>query len=139
MPNHVTLIGLTGPSFDDEGEPRDFSSLKDANLCTLVRPMPEEVKGEVPGPNPPWRVWALENWGTKWGTYDTQIHELSGDGGPLLIETLCAWSPPHEECMRDISKFLAEEFGLRSIAWTCYDPRDCTAHMMRSWVDLAAL
>jgi len=37
--------------------------------------------------------WCIENWGTKWNAYDTQLRRLSDD--KVLISFNTAWSPPN--------------------------------------------
>lgn len=71
-----------------------------------------------------WYEWQRANWGTKWGTYDLRVHELGGDGSPILIECCTAWGPPTPECMRAITTFLEENYYLKSIKWFGHDPCD---------------
>lgn len=55
-----------------------------------ILPMPEELKGtESPKDKPNWYDWAVENWGTKWNSFDGNISDdYSGVG------FVTAWSPP---------------------------------------------
>jgi hypothetical protein len=97
MPNHFLTIGLCSRQDD-----MDLSPLKDANLCELVDP----------------------TWGLQWGTYDTKIHELGGDGSPILIEFQSAWGPPNPELMRKITDYLCKTYNLKEIAWIGHNPYD---------------
>jgi hypothetical protein len=71
-----------------------------------------------------WYDWQPANWGTKWGTYDLKLHELGGDGSPLLIEFQTAWRPPNAEMMRRIDDYLCDKYCLQNIKWIGYDPYD---------------
>lgn len=73
-----------------------------------------------------WYDWQLARWGTKWGTYDTKVHELGGDGSPVLIEFQSAWSPPSPEMMRRIDDYICETYCLKNIRWIGHDPYDDT-------------
>jgi len=66
-----------------------------------VVPMPPEiidsVNGRDPGLNPDWYDWSVNNWGTKWNTYNTDtgfwnVLEASERILSFWFET--AWSPP---------------------------------------------
>jgi hypothetical protein len=53
-----------------------------------ILPMPPELKGtEAPADKPNWYDWCVENWGTKWNSYDGNVTE---DG----ISFNTAWAPP---------------------------------------------
>jgi len=69
-----------------------------------------------------WFDWQTENWGTKWGTYDLKVHELGGDGAPILIEFESAWGPPNAEMMRKIDTYLCEKYCLKNIKWSGHNP-----------------
>jgi hypothetical protein len=71
-----------------------------------------------------WYEWQQNNWGTKWGTYNTTVHSLGGDGSPILIEFQSAWGPPKPEIMRKIDDFLCETYFLKNIRWIGHDPFD---------------
>ena len=71
-----------------------------------------------------WYDWQNENWGTKWGTYDTKVYELGGDGSPVLIEFQTAWGPPSPEMMGRINAYLRETYRLKNIRWIGHDPFD---------------
>jgi len=71
-----------------------------------------------------WYDWQIQEWGTKWGTYDTKVTEISGDGAPVLIEFQSAWGPPHPEMMRKIDTYLCDKYALKNIKWIGHDPYD---------------
>jgi hypothetical protein len=128
MPNHYTVIGLgCGHWSDETGDPvfdvKAFNERDGWNLCDQVRPMPEEVKGDVPGLDPPWYVWANANWGTKWGTYGEKAQELDGDGMPILVTFKSAWGPPNDECLGLIQRWFAER-GVSDMTFMGHDPYD---------------
>jgi hypothetical protein len=103
MPNHCTNnIVITGSNFNlkifwdalkkfkgyeenEEGEISIFSSFL---------PMPEELQNATsPGDSPNWYDWAIENWGSKWGDYDT---DLDFDGDRITGCYTSAWGPCNE-------------------------------------------
>lgn len=71
-----------------------------------------------------WYDWQSKEWGTKWGTYQLKVHEMGGDGSPLLIEFQTAWGPPTPEMMRKIDTYLCETYCLKNIKWIGHDPYD---------------
>jgi len=77
-----------------------------------------------------WFDWQSKNWGTKWGTYGTKVHELDGDGSTLLIEFQTAWGPPTPEMMRKIDTYLCETYCLKNIKWMGHDPYDNDTHLI---------
>lgn len=181
MPNHFTTVGLCGRDYsrmeqrllpNGEVDEVSFASLLDANLCDIIKPLPEELQCIVAS-NPPcryvhketgainqdcngvygedanqwkkvdlteeeasvllkkynavtWYEWQREQWGTKWGTYGTKVHELGGDVSPVLIEFQSAWGPPSAKMMRMIDDYLCKEYCLKNITWIGYDPCDGT-------------
>jgi hypothetical protein len=68
---------------------REYSDLPDAYLdFEKILPMPEELKNtESPSDKPNWYDWAVENWGTKWNSYDGNVTEKG-------IGFCTAWAPP---------------------------------------------
>lgn len=60
------------------------------SLTLAFHPMPTEVRGEVPGANPPWLVWATANWGVKWPDSQTKIVETSDDRA--VVECRFPWT-----------------------------------------------
>lgn len=87
MPNHVTTV-ITGPQkalaslLDDAGRV-DFEY--------LVPPPANLEKGGCSGQHEPgvvcWYSWNVENWGTKWNAYSSEVSE-----GRLRFDT--AWAHP---------------------------------------------
>lgn len=75
-----------------------------------------------------WYDWNVENWGTKWGTYDTEVHQLGGDGAPLMISFQSAWGPPSPKAMRLITDYLCDTFCLKDFKWLGHDPYDNSTH-----------
>lgn len=71
-----------------------------------------------------WYEWCPENWGTKWGTYEQKVHELGGDGRPVLIEFQSAWSQPSPKVMQLITKHIEETYALRNGKWLTHNPDD---------------
>ena len=71
-----------------------------------------------------WYEWQLQNWGTKWGTYGLKVHELGGDGMPVMIESQTAWGPPTPEMMRGITDYLRDHWCIKGIRWMGHDPYD---------------
>jgi hypothetical protein len=123
MPNHFTTIGLCSRDYDrlealgkEDFCEIDFSELADKNLCEIVTSEPNDCDL--------WYEWAIDNWGTKWGTYATIVRELGGDGSPILIEFQSAWGPPNGETMRKITEYLCETYCLSKIKWIGHDPYD---------------
>lgn len=153
MPNHFTVIGLCGRVQEPEQESpdrHDFQKTADfleegghapdhvireiralaeiANLDENLRPLVKANLCELASPSPEdqgdWYQWRMANWGTKWGTYDTKVSQLSGDGWPVLIEFQCAWGPPHAEAMRKIEDYLREKHFMESFRWIGFNPYD---------------
>jgi hypothetical protein len=52
------------------------------------------------------------------------VHELGGDGAPVLIKFQSAWGPPSPDMMRRITDHLAEVYCLTNITWIGHDPFD---------------
>lgn len=63
-------------------------------LSHAFAPMPIGVRNAPAGNdpiNPPWYQWAMNHWGTKWGTYE-ESHRIGDDR--IIITFDSAWSPP---------------------------------------------
>jgi len=71
-----------------------------------------------------WYEWQRQNWGTKWGTYGLKVHELGGDGMPVMIECQTAWGPPTPDMMRRITDYLRDQWCIKGIRWMGHDPYD---------------
>jgi len=100
MPNHVQhVMELTGPSEQIVALLNHIKGEKDIDLFDFnnVIPMPDVLKDSTADGNTnaelvsitgysDWYDWCCDNWGTKWGAYDT----ILTDDGKLLFQT--AWS-----------------------------------------------
>lgn len=66
-----------------------FSDLPETFLdFEKIIPMPPELKKtKAPKDKPNWYDWAVENWGTKWNSYEGNVTEEG-------ISFTTAWSPP---------------------------------------------
>lgn len=97
MPNHITTI-VTGPQqalaslLDDAGKV-DFSFLVpppvniETGGCSHGFTFGERVE-EQPDGTICWYAWNVNNWGTKWNAYDSEVTE-----GRVQFDT--AWSHPY--------------------------------------------
>ena len=95
MPNHCYNY-LEAPDGDlsliadyFSTEKREYSDLPDVFLdFQKIVPMPKELEGTTsPSDGPNWYDWSVENWGTKWNSYDGNVTD---DG----ISFNTAWAPP---------------------------------------------
>lgn len=116
MPNHVTNnLTVSGPENDllRFHQSIDFDRTKDTSgIIRAFLPFPEELKGkeitnangEVIGTSftDEGYAWCLDNWGTKWGDYDTcmtyEPYERVDSGGEWVVgyEFQSAWCPANE-------------------------------------------
>ena len=91
MPNHVTSV------FTVSGTPEDLIKFKSRFFVdkddkkhfdfNTVIPMPEAMKeGEL------WYRWSIDNWGTKWNSYDSEIKTDAPEKLVFKFET--AWNYP---------------------------------------------
>jgi hypothetical protein len=154
MPNHYTTVAICSPGYDFDCE--DFNAKHaDSNLCDIVKPKPErtqeihsgfvtlpdgttarnwteqEVDGEVihtPTDELSSIDWAIEHWGTKWGTYDVQAFPLGGDGAPVAIKFQSAWSPP--SCLDEIAEWLKRVGKFNRVVFIGFDPYDHSTTML---------
>lgn len=88
----------------------------------------QQLRGKYDADN--WLDWCCNNWGTKWGTYDTHAEMIHTDGSPVIIRCECAWGPPNPECMREINRYLERHHGLTEIKWIGHDPSDGSTHVI---------
>ena len=101
MPNHI----YTSIAFHDKLTEKQEQIMKQivdltGGLCEYYKPMPEEIRNtKAPSDKINWYDWALDNWNTKWGTYE---NEYSGE----LFTFMSAWSLPSPE----IFEMLAKDF-----------------------------
>lgn len=125
MPNHYLTIGLCSIDNNaDEFEPEMLEELNGKDLCKLVAPMPESLKED-------WYTWCNENWGTKWGTYGTEVKVMGGDGSPILISFVSAWCPPNAATMLKIEQYLKTNYHIGNIIWTGHDPYDGRVEVLK--------
>lgn len=130
MPNHTsTNLTITGPDKDVKAfvEAVDKSKENEEKQFDFngVVPMPEELTNTTSPSNADektmdaliakygahdWYTWALNNWGTKWGAYDTTGWDL-GDGY-ATISYHTAWSPATEFFVSASKKFPTLKFDL---------------------------
>jgi len=146
MPNHYTVTAIcVGCDYERMGEEYHFDveefieRHEETNFCQLVMPMPEPIE-QVPsvsysdgtteksrrGEQQDWYEWANENWGTKWGTYNTKAFALGGDCFPFVISFECAWGPP--KILGKIDAWLRKTYGFTGIKWTGCDPYNDGIH-----------
>lgn len=121
MPNHYTTIAICSPGYDFDCEAFNSEQNNNSCLCSAVKPMPEELKGTTATSNEQnWYNWALENWGTKWGTYRSKAFALDGDGSPVIIKFQSAWSPP--KILKEIGEYLKEKYGFDNVVFVGFEP-----------------
>ena len=107
MPNHCqNRIDIHCDTVEQAKEIKDF--LHSEETCfdlTKILPEPDYDKVEVlptfpdiRGNNEPvkkdhaWWDWRVQNWGTKWNSYDCEVIEMDDDQVEYTFNT--AWSPP---------------------------------------------
>lgn len=134
MPNHVTTnLTITGPITDVRAfvAAVDKSKEKDGNEFDFngIVPMPEELKNTTSPSNADektmdvliakygahdWYTWAIKNWGTKWGAYNSMGWDVgeTGDLGHATITYDTAWSPATEFFTSASKKFPTLNFEL---------------------------
>lgn len=98
MPNHCeNTLQITGPDVDI----RRFIHItkcdeKEPYVIAQHMPIPDEFKGDG------WYTWCVNNWGTKWGDYETQLFKEQVDEAIFHYQT--AWGPFSDEFLQKISK-----------------------------------
>ena len=100
--------------FGDDRDQWEQVNLTDAEVAEL-----EDKHGAAD-----WYDWQSKFWGTKWGTYSLKVHQLGGNGEPVLIEFQTAWGPPTPEMMRMIDNYLCDTYCFKNIKWIGHDPYD---------------
>lgn len=140
MPNHYTTIAICSPGYDFDC--KEFNEQhKKTCLCSVVMPMPERVE-DVPatiypdgtsererrGESTDWYEWAIEHWGTKWGTYDMKAFPLDGDASPIAIKFQSAWSPP--KILPQIAEWLKRVGKFEKVAFVGFDPYDDSTRLL---------
>lgn len=142
MPNHYTTIAICSPGHDFNCDNFNAQHAK-TNLCAVVKPMPEPVE-QVPatlypdgtterhrrGETTDWYEWAIENWGTKWGTYGVKAFPLDGDGAPVAIKFQSAWNAP-SKVLPEIGEWLKRVGKFESVAFVGFDPYDDSTKMLQ--------
>lgn len=117
--NHLTITGPEADvkAFVDAVEGKE-------SICDALLPMPEELRGTTVGSHPDpddvrdalrakygaadWYEWAMNNWGTKWGDYDTEA--LIQEDGHLLYLYTTAWGPMDRAIVNLSAKFPTLDF-----------------------------
>lgn len=103
MPNHcINQITITGPKKDLEAFYNGLKKFKgydedlegEVSIFATYVPMPKELQETTsPGDTPNWYGWCMENWGSKWGDYDT---ELTLNENEITGWYSSAWGPCNE-------------------------------------------
>lgn len=97
MPNHCeNTLQITGPDVDI----RRFIHItkcdeKEPYVIAQHMPIPNEFKGDG------WYTWCVNNWGTKWGDYETQLFREVDEA---IFHYQTAWGPFSDEFLQKISK-----------------------------------
>ena len=120
MPNHVYNTLSIGNEITEERQEILNAIEKSGGICRYYKPMPSELEGTTSPQrvgdtenctitesksaelkhkyrHDNWYDWCHENWGTKWGCYDFEIH----DG---IITYTTAWSPIDELILKKMSQ-----------------------------------
>ena len=114
MPNHCSNeIVITGEQselqkfWDGLKKFSGYNESEDGVLSLFMSylPMPVELQGTMsPQDTPNWYDWALENWGSKWGDYDTALDLLDDQITGCYTS---AWGPCNEGIVK-LSKLFPE-------------------------------
>jgi hypothetical protein len=94
--NQITITGPQEVLVDFYHRLKKLEGHTEGELYILKSyvPMPEELHGtKFPGNAPNWYDWAMCNWGSKWGDYDTS---LDFDGDRITGWYSSAWGPCNE-------------------------------------------
>ena len=120
MPNHVYNTLSIGNEITEERQEILNAIEKSGGICRYYKPMPSELEGTTSPQrvgdtenctitesksaelkhkyrHDNWYDWCHENWGTKWGCYDFEIH----DG---IITYTTAWCPVDELILKKMSQ-----------------------------------
>lgn len=156
MPNHYTTVALCTPgydfncqSFNDQDydlcavvmpRPEELQGIQsgfttiNGELVTAWREADEEaikvdsnaLKAKYGHDN--WYDWSIDNWGTKWGTYNAEAFDFGGDGDVIAIKFQSAWCAP--KILFEIAQWLNEQFGFEDIAFFGNEPYDGSKSML---------
>ena len=114
--NHLVVKGRSGPLAQFKALARNDSEVppEDFDISKFIS-MPEELRA-IRSPNndpqsaanmvskygyPDWYEWANAVWGTKWGTYQSNLYHDEQDQLGYAYQT--AWSPLNEDCIGKLS------------------------------------
>lgn len=97
MPNHIQNQ-ITAPREVIDALTRQGDDGKTITDFAMVIPVPANIEtGNCTRQHPEgvicWLDWNVENWGTKWNAYQTEIEQLDDGTAQLRFQT--AWSHPH--------------------------------------------
>ena len=117
MPNHcANKLTVKGPAEQVAAFRERAKEGKEVFDLNGFIPMPDEFRGCDPPSRDPkvvaeltekygaadGHVWTELNWGTKWGAYETEVHE-EGDGYVSYL-FYTAWGPFHQDVLAKISE-----------------------------------
>lgn len=85
----------------------DFNKFVPQPSDDELEKMYDNTKGSMPG----WYKWRVDNWETKWNSYDPRVEEVWNDTYCVRFNT--AWSPPIPVVLAMSEKFPRLEFDLR--------------------------
>ena len=117
MPNHCeNTLNITGTP-EDLRAFREFARSPENGHLDINKfvPMPQEFRDtDSSNPNsqssqilmekygaPNWHAWACNNWGTKWGAYETSMDEVTHE--EVSYQFFTAWAPFSEDCMTQVA------------------------------------
>ena len=117
MPNNcANQLTVKGPADQVVAFKERATGNKEALDLNKFVPMPNEFRGtEAPSRDPKvvaeliekygasdWRTWAMINWGTKWGSYESEVHD-EGDGYVSYL-FYTAWGPFDQSVLQKMSE-----------------------------------
>ena len=129
MPNHFTNIILMS-GYDESDACESFNADKfqklnaQTNWCEVLIPQPKDLD-DASRPHiltDAAFLWQRDNWGVKWGTYDTRCVDLGGDGRPHVVSFQSPWCAP--KIVTKIAEHIAKLGGFERYAILSHDPYD---------------
>ena len=120
MYDYVVTVGLC--VFKEGADTSISAMVEDLNWCCLcdeVYPVPHDPEIDR-------KDWAIENWGTKRGCFDTLVRCADEDmplEAPVIISFLTVGTPPNERIMDLIGKWLREKYQVIHVSWIVYNPQ----------------